>query len=154
MEKKKGGSFRVPEQIEEDKFSTSDDSASGLRQLTNIELIKRAEESAESLELEQAVSLYEEGLQRFPNDTVILDGYSELLIQLGEEEKAKKVTHLVSSRLAPREVNTAESFEGRPQIPKLRRDPVWERGCLDVSSRHRSDPDEGHSHLPGHRTEG
>ena len=73
-------------QIEEDKFLTSDDShqasISGgqVRQLTNIELIKRAEECTESLELEQAVSLYEEGLQRFPNDTVILDGYSELLI--------------------------------------------------------------------------
>ena len=87
----------MPEQIEEDKFSTSDDSASGLRQLTNIELIKRAEECTESLELEQAVSLYEEGLQRFPNDTVILDGYSELLIQLGEEDKAKKVIRRVSS---------------------------------------------------------
>lgn len=80
MEKSKGA-FQVPQQIEEDKFSTSDDSASGgMRQLTNIELIKRAEECTESLELEQAVSLYEEGLQRFPNDTVILDGYSELLI--------------------------------------------------------------------------
>jgi tetratricopeptide (TPR) repeat protein len=62
-----------------------------VRQLTNLELIKRAEEYSESLELEKAVALYDEGLQRFPNDTVILDGYSELLIQLGEEEKAKKV---------------------------------------------------------------
>jgi hypothetical protein len=31
-------------------------------------------------------------LQRFPNDTVILDGYSELLISLGEIDKAKEVT--------------------------------------------------------------
>lgn len=67
----------------------------GVRQLTNIELIRKAEESAESLELEKAVALYEEGLQRFPNDTVILDGYSELLIQLGEGEKAKKVRTIV-----------------------------------------------------------
>ena len=114
----------MPQQIEEDKFSTSDDSASGMRQLTNIELIKRAEECTESLELEQAVSLYEEGLQRFPNDTVILDGYSELLIQLGEEEKAKKVTRCFSSRLALREVYPAEPSEGRPQVPELRRDLV------------------------------
>jgi Tetratricopeptide repeat len=45
----------------------------------------------DTLELEKAVALYHEGLQRFPNDTVILDGYAELLIQLGEIEKAKEV---------------------------------------------------------------
>lgn len=51
-----------------------------MRELTNLELIRKAEEFTESLQLEQAVSLYEEGAQRFPNDTVILDGYSDLLI--------------------------------------------------------------------------
>ena len=50
-----------------------------MRELTNIELIKKAEEFVDTLELEKAVALYDEGLQRFPNDTVILDGYSELL---------------------------------------------------------------------------
>ena len=62
-----------------------------VRALTNIELIRKAEEFTESLQLESAVSLYEEGVQRFPNDTVVLDGYSDLLIQLGEIEKAKLV---------------------------------------------------------------
>lgn len=69
---------------EEEKFSSTDDSASiggrQIRDLTNIELIKKAEECVETLELEKGVALYHEGLQRFPNDTVILDGYSELLI--------------------------------------------------------------------------
>jgi hypothetical protein len=70
---------------EEDKCSTTDDSivsiaGKDLRQLTNIELIKKAEEFTECLQLENAVALYEEGLQRFPNDTVIIDGYSDLLL--------------------------------------------------------------------------
>jgi hypothetical protein len=37
--------------------------------LSNIELIRTAEEATENLELEKAVALYEEGLERFPNDT-------------------------------------------------------------------------------------
>lgn len=44
------------------------------------DLIKKAEEYAEQLELEKSVALYEDGLTRFPNDTTILDHYSELLI--------------------------------------------------------------------------
>ncbi len=74
-------------QPEEDKFSTDDQSVNMIdtgkefaRPLTNLELIKQAEEAAESLELEKAVALYEEGLERFPNDTQILDGYADLLI--------------------------------------------------------------------------
>jgi hypothetical protein len=51
------------------------------RELTNIELIREAEECAEKLQLERAVALYDEGVRRFPNDTVILDQYTELLIQ-------------------------------------------------------------------------
>lgn len=50
--------------FEEDK--STDDSASiggkQIRDLTNIELIKKAEECAETLELEKAVALYHEGL--------------------------------------------------------------------------------------------
>ena len=48
--------------------------------LSNLELIRYAEECTESLELEKAVSLYAEGLERYPNDTQILDGYADLLI--------------------------------------------------------------------------
>ena len=78
------------ENFEEDKLSTSEESAFG-RQLTNLELIRKAEHYTDTLKLEKAVSLYDEGLQRFPNDTQILDAYTDLLIQLGEEDKAKKV---------------------------------------------------------------
>ena len=53
-------------------------------QLSNVELIKRAEDFTEALQLEKAVSLYDEGLTRFPNDTIILDNYTDLLLQLGE----------------------------------------------------------------------
>ena len=48
-------------------------SIGGDQQLSNIELIKQAELNVEQLELEKAVVLYDEGLQRFPNDTIILD---------------------------------------------------------------------------------
>jgi hypothetical protein len=68
---------------EEDKVSTSEESgfsvASG-RQLTNLELVRKAEENTDTLKLEKAVALYEEGLERFPNDTLIIDGYTDLLI--------------------------------------------------------------------------
>ncbi len=49
------------------------DAEKNMRELTNIELIKKAEESVERLKLERAVSLYDEGIKRFPNDTLIMD---------------------------------------------------------------------------------
>ena len=64
-------------------MSTSEDSGFSLSQIrafTNLELIKKAEECVDNLKLEKAVSLFEEGLQRFPNDTLILDSYTDLLI--------------------------------------------------------------------------
>ena len=80
-----GKQHHQQQDIEEDKMSTSEESSINIegsqsRQLTNLELIKKAEEAAESLELEKAVALYEEGVERFPNDTVLLDGYADLLI--------------------------------------------------------------------------
>jgi len=42
--------------------------------------------------LERAVSLYDEGIRRFPNDCIILDQYTDLLIQFNEYEKAKQVS--------------------------------------------------------------
>ena len=48
--------------------------------LSNIDLIRQAEEFTESLELERAVTLYDEGCSRFPNDTIILDAYTDLLL--------------------------------------------------------------------------
>ena len=50
------------------------------RQLSNLELIREAEECTEKLHLERAVALYDEGIRRFPNDTIILDQYTDLLI--------------------------------------------------------------------------
>ena len=49
------------------------DSQANMRQLTNIELIRKAEDCVDNLKLEKAVSLYDEGVQRFPNDTLIMD---------------------------------------------------------------------------------
>lgn len=78
---------------EEEKGSTSDDSTFNLggksRDYSNLELIKKAEQYTDQLKLEKAVSLYDEGLSRFPNDTLILDAYTDVLIQMGEDEKAK-----------------------------------------------------------------
>ena len=62
------------------------------RQLNNLELLKKAEDCMEKLKLEKAVSLLDEGIRRFPNDTLIIDLYTDLLIQLGEHDKAKKVS--------------------------------------------------------------
>jgi hypothetical protein len=45
-----------------------------------LELIKKAEEYTDRLKLEKAVSLYDEGLTRYPNDTLLIDGYTDLLI--------------------------------------------------------------------------
>jgi hypothetical protein len=46
--------------------------------------VRKAEDSMDKLKLEKAVSLLDEGIRRFPNDTLILDLYTDLLIQLGE----------------------------------------------------------------------
>jgi hypothetical protein len=62
------------------------------RQLNNLELLKKAEDCMEKLKLEKAVSLLDEGIRRFPNDTLIIDLYTDLLIQLGEHDKAKQVS--------------------------------------------------------------
>jgi len=43
------------------------------RPLTNIELIRKAEDCVDKLKLEKAVALYDEGLRRWPNDTLIID---------------------------------------------------------------------------------
>ena len=66
MESKKQGAASSDLIPEEEKFSSTEDSASiggkQLRELTNLELIKKAEECVETLELEKAVALYHEGL--------------------------------------------------------------------------------------------
>ena len=54
-------------------------------------MIRKAEDCTERLKLEKAVALYDEGVRRFPNDTLIIDQYTDLLIQLGEHEKAKQL---------------------------------------------------------------
>ncbi len=52
--------------------------------LNNLELVRKAEDCMDKLKLEKAVSLLDEGMRRYPNDTLIIDLYTELLIQLGE----------------------------------------------------------------------
>ena len=50
------------------------------RQLTNLELIRKAESYVDELKLEKAVALLDEGVRRFPTDTLIIDQYTDLLI--------------------------------------------------------------------------
>ena len=87
---------------EEEKQSTGEHSAENpqlimldaqrdMRELTNLELIRKAEDCTDRLKLEKAVALYDEGVRRFPNDTLIIDSYTDLLIQLSEHEKAKQL---------------------------------------------------------------
>ena len=49
------------------------DANRNMRQLTNLELIRKAEDCVDNLKLEKAVSLYDEGVRRYPNDTLIMD---------------------------------------------------------------------------------
>ena len=91
-----------------------------MRELTNIEFIKKAEESTDKLKLEKAVSLYDEGVRRFPNDTLIMDQYTDLLIQLGEQEKAKQLIER-SIQLNPEKdgqkyLNLAEMLSGAEAV--------------------------------------
>ena len=58
--------------------------ASSLSTISNQDLIMQAVECVDNLELEKAVVLYDEGLRRFPNNTIIMDSYSELLLQLNQ----------------------------------------------------------------------
>lgn len=55
-----------------------------MSQLSNIDIIRKGLEYSESLQLEKAVQVYDEGIRRFPNDTVILDAYTDLLLQLDQ----------------------------------------------------------------------
>lgn len=66
-----------------------------------MELIKKAEKCIDKLSLEKAVVLLDEGIRRFPNDTVIIDLYTDLLLQFGEHEKAKEVSILESAKYLP-----------------------------------------------------
>ena len=66
--------------IEEETKSTGTHSSAGQgsdldggKLLSNLELIRKAEECVDNLKLEKAVALYDEGLRRWPNDTLILD---------------------------------------------------------------------------------
>jgi hypothetical protein len=64
-------------------FGVVKESESGfidITQLSNAQLIKMAEECTEGLDLERAVTLYDDGLRRFPNDTIIMDAYTDLLL--------------------------------------------------------------------------
>ena len=61
------------------------------RELTNLEIVRKSEEYVDKLKLEKAVALLDEGIRRFPNDTLIIDQYTDLLLQLGEQTKAKEV---------------------------------------------------------------
>jgi len=77
------------QQTSTDSTFTMLDAHADMRELTNLELIRKAEDCADKLKLEKAISLYDEGIRRFPNDTLIIDQYTDLLIQLNEMDKAK-----------------------------------------------------------------
>ena len=58
--------------------------------------MRKSEEYVDKLKLEKAVALLDEGIRRFPNDTLIIDQYTDLLLQLGEQSKAKEVSHFAN----------------------------------------------------------
>ena len=83
-------------------------------------MIKQAEEFTEQLELEKAVALYDEGLRRFPNDTIILDQYTDLLLQLEEIKKARELIErsiqLNPNREGRKYLNFAEMLNGNESL--------------------------------------
>jgi predicted Zn-dependent protease len=87
---------------------------------SNIELIKKGEEYTENLELEKAVQIYDEGLRRFPNDTVIMDAYTDLLLQMDQTQKAREIIER-SIQLNPNKeglkyLNFAEMLRGHESL--------------------------------------
>lgn len=81
----------VSKSTDEESFAMGVDPNAEVVELSNQELIRQAEQFTEALELEKAVSLYDEGLRRYPNDIVIIDAYTDLLVQLENTEKAKEL---------------------------------------------------------------
>lgn len=89
-------------------------------EISNVELIKQAEQFTESLELEKAVKLYDQGIRQYPNDTLILDAYTDLLLQLDQSEKAKSLIER-SIQLNPNKegrkyLNYAEMLKGHESL--------------------------------------
>jgi len=66
------------------------------------------------------VALYDEGLHRFPNDTIILDQYTDLLMQLEELKKAKELIErsiqLNPAREGRKYFNYAEMLSGHEAL--------------------------------------
>ena len=100
------------------------DSHANMGELTNLELIKKAEDCVDRLKLEKAVSLYDEGVRRFPNDTIIMDQYTDLLIQMDEVAKAKQLIErsiqLNPERDGQKYMNLAEMLTGLDAVQMYR----------------------------------
>lgn len=57
------------------------------------ELVQRAEHAITTLQPELAVKFYERAREVAPEDTSVMDALGELLLTLGEEERAFEVRH-------------------------------------------------------------
>ena len=93
--------------------------------LSNMEIIQKGLEYSESLQLEKAVHVYDEGVRRFPNDTLILDAYTDLLLQLDQQHKAKELIER-SIQLNPNKeglkyLNYAEMLRGQESLQLYRK---------------------------------
>ena len=71
------------------------------------------------------MSLYDEGVRRFPNDTLIMDQYTDLLVQLGESDKAKQLIErsiqLNPDRDGHKYLNLAEMLNGADAVQMYNR---------------------------------
>jgi len=78
----------------------------------------------DKIKLEKAVTLLHEGVKRFPTDTPILDLYTDLLIQLGEHDKAKelikKSVALNPDRDGRKYLNMAEMLDSQEAVQVYR----------------------------------
>ena len=68
-----------------------DDQLLSVDELSNLEIVKAGQTYFETLQLEKAVQIYDAGLFRFPNDTILLDAYSDLCLQMDQPLKARQL---------------------------------------------------------------
>ncbi len=71
-----------PEEESKMMFALGVDTNQQDEQLSFSDLMKQAELATEQLELEKAVKLYDQGLKQYPNETSLIDAYTDLLLSL------------------------------------------------------------------------
>ena len=97
-----------------------DEKAVTADEMSNLEIVKHGQHYRETLQLEKAVALYDVGIKRFPNDTILLDAYTDLCLQMEQPIKARQLIER-SIQLNPnadgvKYLQLAEMLQGLPSV--------------------------------------